>query len=80
MTVEIPQGYTGETPKVKVECDRILSIVIELKPSCFDYKVEPNAVYRFVHQSDKRRINSRKAGNGIGLLIKGFFNIFGSKK
>jgi len=36
MTVEIPQGYTGETQKVKVECDRILSIVIELKP----YKTE----------------------------------------
>lgn len=105
ITLEIPPGYVGETPKVYQENGCILSVFVKLTPSTngtdeetnfktenngsknrkqgFNYKFEPKldgSGYWFNHQNGKRWGNSGKTGSGIGLLIKGFFNVFGSKK
>ena len=105
ITLEIPQGYDGETPKVYIEDGKILSIFVKLTPvkdgpteknhsktqdngsknrkQSFDYKFERNPEgggYRFKHKSCKRREHSGEHGSGIGLFLKGFINVFGSKK
>lgn len=105
MTIEIPPGYIGDTPKIYMEGNKILSVFVKLTPDkdetaeniksktqnngsknrkqSFDYKVERNpdsGGLRFIHQNSKRRENNGKQGSGVGFLIKGFFNVFGSKK
>lgn len=92
MTIEIPPGYQADIPKVYQENGQILSVFVKLKPkengsenrsTNFDYKFgrKPDGSgYGFINQNPERWRNSGKAGGGLGLLIKGFFNVFGSKK
>jgi hypothetical protein len=90
--IEIPAGYIGETPKVYHENGKLKAIYIILKPinngitdgdKYFDYQFGPRqdgSGYGFNRQSIKGRGYRGEMGDGIRLLFKGFFNIFGNKK